>query len=76
MNFVTDPDQTQTQKFMDIEFSTIISLDEINGLSTPTNKIRRLCMVPIVFGEATVVGMSEAKSYYDYNYKTGFQIWK
>ena len=40
-------------------------------------------MVPIVlhapnrvFGETTAVGVSEARSYYDYNYETEFQIWK
>ena len=29
-----------------------------------------------VFGEATVVGMSESKSDHEYNYKAGFKIWK
>ena len=29
----------------------------------------------IFFGENTAVGVIEAKSDYDYNYKTYFQIW-
>ena len=29
-----------------------------------------------VFGEATAVGMSAAKSDHDYRYKTGFEIWR
>ena len=29
-----------------------------------------------IFGEATAVGMSVAKSYQDYSYKTDFEIWR
>ena len=29
-----------------------------------------------IFGETTAIGVNEAKSEYDYNYKTEFQLWK
>ena len=59
-------------------FLTINELDEGSGLGTHFNRIQR----PVggahwrahnhVFGETTVVGVIEAKSDYDYNYKTEF----
>ena len=51
-------------------------------LGTPGTRIRRSMdgshwtATDHVFGEATAVGMSEAKSYHDYNYKTYFEIWR
>ena len=82
MNFAVDPPQTQTAQFMDLGFSAINSLGERSGLITPTTIIQRPTYVAhwsepyCVFGRATAVGMSEAKSDHDYNYKTEFQICK
>ena len=67
---------------MDLGFFTINALDKSIDLSTPTTIIRKSMYgahwsVPnYVFGEMTAVGVSEEKSYYNYNYKTEFQIWK
>ena len=80
INFVAGVFQTQTPQFMDIGFSTIISLDEISGISTPTTSTQRpRCgshwrATDHVFGEVTAVGMSEEKSDHNYNHKTEFQI--
>ena len=62
--------------------STINALDKDSSLSTPATIIRRLMDVSHwsapnhIFVETTVVGVSEANSDYDYNYKTELQIWK
>ena len=76
------PVQTQTPQFVNLGISTINKLDEVSGLSTPTTRIQN----PMdsahwsaphnIFGKTKVVGVSEANSDYDYNYKTDFQIWK
>ena len=47
MNFADDPIQTQISQFMDLGLSTINSLDEGSGLSTPTTIIQGLHMVTI-----------------------------
>ena len=66
---------------MDLEFPTISTLDESSGLSTPATRIQRptygshWSTPDHVFGEVTAVGISAAKSDYDYIYKTEFQIW-
>ena len=79
MNLTTDPVKTKTPQFVDFGLATINALYEGSGISTPTTIIRR----PIygdhwntlnnIFGETIVVGLSEVKSDYDYNYKTDFQ---
>ena len=82
MNFVADLFQIQTPTFVDLGFSAINALDEVSGLSTSATMIRQPedCAHwrshNHIFGETTAVGVSEAKSDYDYNYKTEFQIWK
>ena len=82
MNLAANHVQTQTPQFFELGIYTINALDEIISLSNPTIRIRRLidvthCNMPThIFVETTVVGVSEAKSNYDYNYKTEFQIWK
>ena len=74
MNLAADPIQTQTPQFMDMGFLTINALGESSGISTPATRIRRSpdsahwSAPNLVFGETTAVGVSEAKSYYDYNY--------
>ena len=82
MNFADDTVQTQTPQFMDLVFSTINTLDESSGISTPAIIIQK----PMngshwsapnhFFGGTTELGVSEAKLDYDYNYKTEFQTWK
>ena len=82
MNFAADPVQIQTPQFMDLSFLIFNALDEVSGLSTPTITILRPTdgahwIAPNhVFGETAAVEVSEAKSDYDYNYKTEFQIWR
>ena len=82
MKFTADPFQNQTPQLMDLEFSTIKSLDERSGLSTPATRTRRptdgshWITKDHVFGEATAVVMRQEKSYHDYNYKNELQIWK
>ena len=82
MNLVNDPVQTQAPQCTNLGFSAINALNESSVLSTPATRIRRPTdgshwSVPYhVFGEATTVGMSAAKSDHDYNYKIEFQIWK
>ena len=78
MNLTEYPVQTQTPKFVDLGLLTINALDEGSSISTPATKIRRpmdgaYWIFPNnVFGEATRVGVSEAKYDYNYNYKTDF----
>ena len=79
MKLPADVVQTQTPKFMDMGLSTFNTLDERGVLGTPATRIRR----PMdgshwsgpdhVFGEATAVVMSAAKSDHDYNYKNYFE---
>ena len=82
MKFAADTVQTQIPQIMDLDFSTINSLYEISGLSTPVTRIRTPIDVSHwsapdhVFGEEAAVGTSEEKSDHDYNYKNEFQIWK
>ena len=82
MNPVEYPVQTQTPQFVDLGLVNINALDEGSGFSTHDTIIRRPMYgdhwsVPNhIFGETTVVRVSEEKFDYDYNYKTEFQIWK
>ena len=84
MNFDADLAQTQTPKLMDFRFLAIHALDESSGLGTPVTRILRYkdkdgahwSAPNHIFGETAVVGVSEAESDYDYNYKNEFQIWK
>ena len=72
-NFAAGPVQTQRPKLMDLGSLTINELDESSGLSNPATRIQS----PVdgshwsapyhVFGQATVLGMSKAKSDHDYN---------
>ena len=65
MNLAEDPIQTQTPQFVVLGLSTINSLYEGSGLSTPVNIILSLmdgahCSAPNhIFGETTVDGLSE-----------------
>ena len=82
MNFTADPIQIQTPKFVDLGFSTINALDEVSDRITLSTRILR----PIdgahwsapnqIFGGTTAIGVSEAKSDCNYNYKNVFLIWK
>ena len=82
MNLAEYPIQKQTPQFFALGLSTISALDEGSGLSITANIIRRptdgahWSAPNNIFGETTVVGLSEAKYDYDYNYKTESQIWK
>ena len=82
MKFADDTVQTQTSQLLYLGLLTINIFDESSGLSTPATGIQRPAdgshwsAPDHIFGEATVVGMSAAKSDHDYNYKTEFQIWK
>ena len=81
MNFAADVFQTQAPQFMNLGLLTINTLDESGFLVPPATRIRRPTNgshwsdLDLIFGEATAVGMSAAKSYHDYNYKTDFVIW-
>ena len=67
---------------MNMGFLTINALDKNGGLSNPATSIQRSMdgshwsAPDHVFGEATVEGMSEAKSDHDYVYKTDFKFFK
>ena len=80
MNFAANTIQTQTPQFMDVVFSTINSLDKKSVISTPATRIQRptdgshWSMPDHVFGKATAVGISEAKSYHDYNCKISLKF--
>ena len=82
MNLTSDIIQTHIPQFMDLVFSAINTLDEISGISNPDTRIRRPAdgahwsILNHVFSESTVVGVSDAKSYNDYNCKTEYEIWK
>ena len=82
MNFADDTVQTHTSQFINLGFLTINALDEICALSTPATRIQQpmgaahWSALDHVFGEASAVEMSAAKSYHGYNYKNEFQICK
>ena len=65
---------------MDLGIPTINALNKINVLGTPDTRILRpmdryhRSTPDHVFGEATAVGISAAKSDHDYNYKNDFEI--
>ena len=73
MNFVNDPVQTQDPHFMDMGLYAINTLNESCFLGSPTTRIRRptggyhWSAPDHVFGEATAVVMSAAKSDHEYN---------
>ena len=75
MNFAGDVVQTQAPQFMDLEILDINTLNESGVLGTPVTRIQRPADVAYwrvpdhVFGEATAVGMSAAKSDHDYSHK-------
>ena len=81
MNLTEDTVQTHTPQFVDLGLSTINALDEGSGISTPATRI----LSPTdgahwgaptnILVETTSIGVSKAKSDYDYNYKIYFQIW-
>ena len=81
MKLAADVVQTQTPQLMDLGLPTIKILDERGVLGTPDTRIWRptdgSCRsVPNnIFGQATAVEMSAAKSNHDYNYKTDLEIW-
>ena len=68
MNLETDPFQTQTPKFVDMGLSTINALHEGSGFSNPVTRIRisedgsHWSTPNHIFGQATAVGVIEAKS--------------
>ena len=80
MNLASNPHQTQTPQLVDLGILNINTFDEGSDLITTTIRITRPTYgdhwrVPNhIFGETTTVGVSEANSDYDYNYKTEFQI--
>ena len=82
MNFKSDVVQTEAPQFVDLEIPAINTLHESGVLGTPATSIRRPMYVSHwsmpyhLFGDATSVGMSAAKSDHDYSYKTDFEIWR
>ena len=78
MNFANDPVQNQAPHFMDLGIPVMNTLNQSGVLSTPVTRIRRQTYGSHwsardhVFGEATAVRMSAAKSDHNYNYKTDF----
>ena len=76
MNFVGDAVQTYTPQLVYLGLPTINTLNESSVLGNTATRIISPTYVPHwsvpdhVFGEATAVVMSAAKSYHDYNYKT------
>ena len=67
---------------MDLGLPAINTSNELGVLGTPATMIQRLTDrsdwsdPDHVFGKATDVGMSTARSDQDYSYKTYFLIWK
>ena len=78
MNLSSNVVQTKAPKFVDFGLPAINKLNESGVLGTPATSIKRLTdgshwtAPDHVFGEATAVGMSTARSDLDYSYKTGF----
>ena len=80
INLTADPVKKKTQQLVDLELSTINALDEGSDLSTPDTRIQSptygdyLSAPNQKFGETTAFRVRNEKSYYNYNYKTEFQI--
>ena len=82
MDFASNIDQTKAPQFVDLGPLAINTSDKLVILSTPVTRIR----IPTygfhwyspdhIFGKATAVRMSAARSYEDYSYKTDFEIWR
>ena len=79
---MADPVQILTSQFVDLGISAIDAMNKVSGISTPATIIQRptygahFIAPNHIFGGTTAVVVSKAKSYYGYNYKTVFQIWK
>ena len=81
MNLASDVVQTEVPQFMDLGLPDINTFHKSGVLGTSATRISRptdgshLSAPYHVFGEETAAGISAAKSYHDYNYKTDFEIW-
>ena len=76
MNLSADPVQILTPQFSDLGLLIIDALDKVSDLSTHATRIQRPTDGAHSFGGTTGVEVSAAKSDYDYNYKTDFQVRK
>ena len=82
MNFSSNFSQIEAPQFVDLGLPAINTFNESGVLGTTDTKIQRSTdgshwtATDHVFGEATAVVMSEAKSYHNYSYKTFFEIWR
>ena len=82
MNFLSNVVQTEAPQFVDLGVPAINTLNESSVLGTPATRIRmqtdgyHWTAPDHIFGEATVVGMSAARSDMDYSYKTDLTIWR
>ena len=83
MHLAADLVNSVTPQFVDLGLSNIDALDKVAGLWTPATRFGRPMdfsywrSMDHIFGETTAVGDAvSTKSDYDYNYKTGFDIWK
>ena len=82
MNFSSNVVETEAPQFVDLVILFINTSNELGVLSTPATIIRRptdgshWSVSDHIFGEATVVRISAARSNQDYSYKTDFEIWR
>ena len=80
MDLVSNVVRTEAPKFVDLGLPEFNTLDEFGIQGTPATRMRRpiygshLSVPDHVFGKATEVGMSTARSEQDYSYKTDFDI--
>ena len=82
MNFSSDFVQTDAPQFVDLGFPAINTSNELSVLGTLDIRIitqtdgSHWLAPDHVFGEATAVRMSAARSEQDYIYQNGFEIWR
>ena len=78
MKFSINVVQTEAPQFMDLGLPAVNALNELDIFGTPATRIiistdeSHWSAPDLVFGEATVVGLSEARSDQNYSYKTFF----
>ena len=82
MNLLSNVVQNEAPQFVDLGILAIKKLNKSGVLGTTATIIRRptdgshWTDLDHVFGEATAVGMSAARSDQDYRYKNYFDIWR
>ena len=82
MNFLSNVVQTEAPQFVNLRIPVVNASNEFGILGTSTTRIIRLAdgyhfsAPDHVFGKATAVRISVARSHQNYSSNTDFEIWR